>query len=142
MPYEYSEEVATADIAFRAWDATLEGLFIAAADATLNVMVEDLESIRPSIDREISIENDSLEMLLFNFLNEIIYYKDADVLFLRVRSVRIQENGLYRVHANCKGEKFAPERHHSRVDVKAITLHRFTLKKTNAYWEAFAVLDI
>ena len=42
MPYEYLEDVATADIAFRAWEPTLEGVFVAAADATMNVMVEDL----------------------------------------------------------------------------------------------------
>jgi SHS2 domain-containing protein len=143
MPYEYSEEVATADIAFRAWGQTLEGVFVAAADATVNIMVEELESIRPAVGREMEIENDSLEMLLFNSLNEIIYYKDAEGLLLRVPSVRIeQKNGSYVLHAKGSGEEIDPKRHQSRVDVKAVTLHRFSLKEADGGWEASVVLDI
>ena len=33
MPYEFLEDVATADIAFRAWGETLEETFVAAATA-------------------------------------------------------------------------------------------------------------
>ncbi|MBD0304867.1 MAG: archease, partial [Tolypothrix sp. T3-bin4] len=33
MPYEFLDDVATADIAFRAWGKDLEELFIAAGDA-------------------------------------------------------------------------------------------------------------
>ena len=46
MPYTYLEEIAIADIAFRATGKTQEELFAAAADATVNVMVEDLATIR------------------------------------------------------------------------------------------------
>jgi SHS2 domain-containing protein len=35
-----------------------------------------------------------------------------------------------------------PERHPARVDVKAVTLRRFSLKKTGDVWEAFVILDI
>src|SRR5437867_10487586 len=112
MPYEYSEEVATADIAFRATAATVEELFIAAADAMVNVMVEELESIQPLIKREINLENESLEMLLFDVLNEIVYYKDAESLLLRLRLARIQQNmGRYTLHAEAHGETIQPDRH-------------------------------
>ena len=77
MPYEYLEDVATANIAFRAWAPTLEGVFVAAADATMNVMVEELASIQPVVDRLITLENTSLEMLLFDFLQELIYQKSG-----------------------------------------------------------------
>ena len=43
MPYTYLEEIAIADIAFRATGKTEEEVFAAAADATVNVMVEDLD---------------------------------------------------------------------------------------------------
>ncbi|HEY9296088.1 MAG TPA: archease, partial [Phormidium sp.] len=45
MPYEFLEDVATADIAFHAWGKDLEELFIAAGDATLNVMIDNLDAI-------------------------------------------------------------------------------------------------
>jgi SHS2 domain-containing protein len=143
MPYEYLEEVATADIAFRAWDPALEGVFVAAADATMNVMVEELASIRAIVDREIKLENSSLEMLLFDFLQALIYYKDAEILLLRVPTIRIeQKDQNYVLQARASGEKLDSERHHTRVDVKAVTLHHFSLRKTDEVWEAFAILDI
>ena len=143
MPYEYLEEVATADIAFRAWDPDLDGVFIAAADATMNVMVEDLASIRPVIKRDLKIENASLELLLFDLLQELIYYKDAEALFLRVTEIRIgQKSHSYLLLARCSGEKLDPERHHTRVDVKAVTMHRFSLQRIGDIWEAFIVLDV
>ena len=151
MPYEYLEEVATADIAFRAWDLALEGVFVAAADATMNVMVEDLASIRPVVEREIKLENTSLEMLLFDFLQELIYYKDAETLLLRAPPIRSEQPAIrieqkdhrYVLHAKCRGEKLESEgRHTTRVDVKAVTLHRFSLKKADDVWEAFVILDI
>jgi SHS2 domain-containing protein len=143
MPYEYLEDVATADIAFRAWDEVLENLFITAADATMNVMVEQLDSIRPLAERDIALEDSSLEMLLFNFLHELIYYKDAATLLLRVPQVRINEkNNGYTLQAKARGETLEPERHLTRVDVKAITMHRFSLMKRDDLWEAFVILDI
>ena len=47
MPYRYLEDIATADVAFEAWGDTLEEMFVAAADATMNVMVSDLDTIAP-----------------------------------------------------------------------------------------------
>jgi len=47
MSYEFLEDVAIADIAFRAWGKDLEQLFLTAGDATINVMIENLDSIEP-----------------------------------------------------------------------------------------------
>ena len=143
MSYEYLEDVATADIAFRAWAPTLEGAFVAAADATMNVMVEDLASIQPVVERAIRLENPSLEMLLFDFLQEIIYYKDAETLLLRVPTLQIApQDHRYVLQAQGSGERLKAARHHTRADVKAITLHRFALHQADDVWEAFVILDI
>lgn len=143
MPYQFLEDVATADIAFEAWGDTLEALFSAAADATMNVMVEDLDSIRREETRELTVENDAVDMLLFDFLQELIYYKDAEKLMLRVPKVRIEErDSLYKLQAAAEGEQLDLDRHHTRVDVKAVTLHRFRVEKTDRGWEASVILDI
>lgn len=143
MPYEYLEDVATADIAFRVWDETLEKTFVAAGEATMNVMVEDLESIRPSEKRDIKLENDALDMLLFDFLQEFIYYKDSELLLLRVPEVKIEEkDSRYVLTARGEGEELNKERHEMRVDVKAVTFHRFNLEQTEQGWEATVILDI
>ncbi|MBD0300790.1 MAG: archease [Tolypothrix sp. T3-bin4] len=143
MPYEFLEDVATADIAFHAWGKDLEELFIAAGDATINVMIDNLDAIALKETRTFTLENDELDMLLFNFLQEFIYYKDSELLLLRAQQVQIEEkDGEYYLSAVTQGEMLDLERHEQRVDVKAVTLHRFQLKKTDDGWTAMVILDI
>jgi SHS2 domain-containing protein len=47
MPYKYLEEIGTADIVFEATGRDLPQLFSDAADATINVMIENIEAIQP-----------------------------------------------------------------------------------------------
>jgi SHS2 domain-containing protein len=143
MPYEFLEDVTLADIGFRAWGADLAETFIAAADAVMNVMVEDLDSLEPRQERQITAAHEALDMLLFDFLQELVYYKDAEQLMLRVRQVDIeQRQGQYCLTATARGEPLDPDRHHPRVDVKAITLHRFRLQQSEHGWEAAVIVDI
>ena len=143
MSYEFLEDIAIADIAFRAWGKDLEELFVAAGDATINTMIENLDEIEPEETQTFSLENDELDLLLFNFLQELIYYKDSKQLLLRVQQVQISEkNGLHQLTAVAQGETLDPKRHQQRVDVKAVTLHRFQLEKTDNGWTAMVILDI
>ncbi len=143
MPYEFLEDIATADIAFRAWGKDLPELFQAAGDATINVMIEDLDTIEFKEQRGFSLENDALDMLLFNFLQEFIYYKDSEQLLLRASQVQVEKkNSQHELTAFTQGEKLDPHRHQQRVDVKAVTLHRFELEKTDDGWTAMVILDI
>jgi len=109
----------------------------------MNAMVEDLETIQPHDTRQLSVEHEALDMLLFNFLQELVYYKDAEQLLLRIQQLRIADDRQpYILHATAVGERIDPDRHHMRVDVKAVTLHRFSLTQTERGWEATVILDI
>lgn len=143
MPYEFLEDVAIADIAFRAWGKDLEETFGAAAEATMNVMVENLDAIEPVEERAIEVVQEAADLLLFDFLQELIYYKDSERLLLRVKNIRIDKEDLgYRLRARARGEVIDPERHQLRVDVKAVTLHQFRLEQTLDGWETQVILDI
>ena len=143
MPYEFVDELTVADIAFRAWGRDVEETFVSAADAVMNAMVEDLDAIQPHDTRILSVEHEALDMLLFNFLQELVYYKDAEQLLLRVQQLRIADDRQpYTLHATAVGEPIDPDRHRMRVDVKAVTLHRFSLTQTERGWEATVILDI
>jgi len=143
MPFRYLDDIATADAAFEAWGKTDDELFISAADAALNVMVEDLDSIGSKEERTIRCIAESYEMLLYHLLEEIIYLKDAEQLFLRIRNVVIEGSpGRFHLTAGAYGERIDPSRHELIVDVKAVTLHRFSLARTDEGWKAIVVLDI
>jgi SHS2 domain-containing protein len=143
MPYHYLEDVGTADIAFEAIGRDLAQLFSAAADATMNVMIDNLQAIEPRETRHIELSSDEIDMLLFDFLQELIYFKDAERLLLRVRDARIEErDGHYCLKAQTAGETLDAARHHQRADVKAVTLHGFSVQKEDDSWKARVLLDI
>ncbi|MHC1744342.1 MAG: archease [Syntrophobacteraceae bacterium] len=143
MPYRYLDDIATADAAFEARGQTIEEMFAAAADATMNVMVEDLGSIRRRASKRFDLEADDLEMLLFALLQELIFFKDAERLLLRVFDVRVWTDGnRARLVADTAGEEIDPSRHALIVDVKAVTLHKYRVAQTADGWEATVILDI
>lgn len=143
MPYKYLEETAIADIAFEARGKTLSELFQSAADATTNVMVEDLDSIEMKESRAFKEQNKELDLLLFDFLQEIIYYKDSEQLMLKAPVVNIVEKGgIFFLSTTFKGELLNPQKHEQRVDVKAVTLHQFSVEKDSEGWRAHVILDI
>jgi len=143
MPYKFLEEIATADIAFEATGRDLPELFSDAADATMNVMIDNLDAIEARETRQIELSNDKIDMLLFDFLQELIYFKDAERLLLRVRHAQIDEkHKKYFLKAEAVGEPLDAERHLQRADVKAVTLHDFSVEKENGGWKARVLLDI
>ena len=143
MPFHYLENIGTADIAFEATGRDLPELFTAAADATMNVMIDNLDAIESRETRQIELSNDNIEMLLFDFLQELIYFKDAKRLLLRVREAQIvQKDEVYFLRAKVAGERLDDVRHQQRADVKAVTLHRFSVRECDGVWKARVLLDI
>jgi len=143
MAYRYLEEFGTADIAFEATGRDLPELFMAAADATMNVMIDNLDGIEPRETLQIELSNDNIDMLLFDLLQELIFLKDAERLLLRIREVQVaQKDENYFVKATAEGEPLDAERHHQRADVKAVTLHDFSVERTQSGWKARVLLDI
>jgi len=140
--YRFLEDIATADLAFEATGKTREELFVSAAEALeeSQVKTEDLEL---KIEKKIKLENDTLDKLLFDFLNELIYFKDAEQLAFANLALRIEETTKgYTLKGMVKGEKLDPKRHELRTDVKAVTKHKFGIQETPEGYKATVVLDI
>lgn len=143
MPYRYLEDIATADVAFEARGKDLEEVFISAADAATNVMVEDLDSIQRREALHIEAQNRELDLLLYSFLSEIVFIKDARRLLLRFDKVEIEERaGIYCLRAKAWGSPIDPGRQRLKADVKAITLHRLSLVEAGDGWRATVVVDV
>ena len=135
MPYEFLDDGVTSDVTFHAWGASLEELFSAAADATLNVMVRSVESVRPLETRSASVEADALDLLLMRFLDELIYRKDVEELLLRAKELHV-DTERNRVQTVLTGERIDPKRHELVADVKAVTLHDLRVERTETGWDA------
>jgi SHS2 domain-containing protein len=143
MPYKFLEDLSIADAAFEATGSTLKEVFESSALAVTNTMIRNTESIEQKVKKEIKVESDTVEMLLFNFLQELVFYKDAEQLVFSKFDVDITPKGKkWKLSATAYGEKLDRERHQWVVDVKAVTLHHFELKETASGWRAQVILDI
>jgi SHS2 domain-containing protein len=143
MSYKFLENLAIADVAFEATGKNLRELFESAASAVTNTMVKDLKAIEQKEKRKIEVEAENIEMLLFNFLQEIIFYKDAEaLLFNKFEIDIIPKKGGWKLVVTAYGEKINPKKHEQLVDVKAVTLHDYEVKETKDGWYARIILDV
>lgn len=143
MPYRFQDEVSTADVAFEAWGETQEELFISSAAALLRTMAAAPDLVAREVELTIRLEHQELDLLLWSFMQELIYYKDARRLLLHADRVRIEEReGDFRLEATVSGEQIHSGRHRLLVDVKAVTLHRFQVAFRDNLWRAVVELDV
>jgi len=80
-------EGPTSDLALRLRGRTLEAVFAAAAEAFLAATVEEPAAVRPTLRRELRLEEPDLELLLLRFVNELVWLRDASELLLRPERV-------------------------------------------------------
>lgn len=143
MPYEFLEDWATADVSFEARGKDLEELFTSAWDATLNTMVSEIETIQPEVEIHVSLAEEALDLLLVDFLQEQIFYKDSERLLLRVGRIQIRrQEEEWDLEADLAGQVLDRNRHEERADVKAVTLHGLVVEERDQGWYARVLLDV
>lgn len=138
MKYKFFEDLATADIAFEAEGSDLNELFEACALATFDIMV-DLKSVNPKVRKIINLDEKNTEDLLFAFIEELIYLKDVETMLFSKFKIKVIGNSL---EAEIYGEKINQKEHRLKIDIKAITLHKFEVKKVKNKWIARVIVDI
>jgi SHS2 domain-containing protein len=132
----------TADVAADLTGRTLEELFASAAQA-LTDTITDLAAVRPSVTQSITLDAGSLEDLLVDWLNELLYRFEVQNLLVSDAAVRLREaGGRWYLEANAAGEPFDPAKHPSRVLVKSATYHGLNVTQEHGTWKARIVFDI
>jgi SHS2 domain-containing protein len=143
VAYSYVDNVAGSDAAFEATGRTMEELFVSAWNATLNTMIENPESIDTVSLRSIRITAREADLLLHDFLQKLIFFKDATRELLMVKRVRlIHTRNRYKLRARLMGEPIDTSRHNMIVDIKAVTLYRLAVVACTSGWRATVVLDV
>ncbi len=141
--FRFIDDMATADVAFQAWGSSYEKMCVSAVEAVLHVLVNEPQAVQLNEEREVELEDDDQDMLLFQLLQEVIYWKDTDKLLLRVKSCRLKERAEgWTLSAVLAGERIDPSRHQINVDVKAVTMHEYCVTEEKKGWEATVVLDV
>ncbi|MDP6547551.1 MAG: archease [Candidatus Woesearchaeota archaeon] len=140
--YKILEDIAIADIAIESYGKDLNELFENAAFAVFEESA-NLSNVEEKIKKNIKIDADNIEDLLFDFLSEILFLKDTDSVLFKKTKVKIDKNdGKYSLSAELTGEEINREKHELRNDIKAITLHMFKIEKVKEGYKALVVVDV
>ena len=139
--YEFLEEVALADCAVDVEGSDLDDLFATAAAALADVMV-DPATVPSTVERTITLTAPQLDLLLYDWLSELIYRKDRDGEVFTRAEVRVSGTGPFELTARAHGGVLDPEKTALRADAKAVTFHQFALERRGAGWRARIVIDI
>ena len=129
----------TADLGLRIRAPDLDTLFSEAGRALFAVIVENVDAVEPRRELRIELDGDDRELLLFDWLKELLYYFDSQHLLFSRFQVHVSDTGL---KGSAWGEPLDRSRHSLLHEVKAITYHGLTVERTDQGWLAEVIVDI
>ncbi|MEW6543595.1 MAG: archease [Nitrospirota bacterium] len=141
--FRFLDDVALADSAFEASGDSPSELFQAAARAVIETMVNPL-TVTPAWRRAIERQAPDPASLLFDWLSDLVYLKDAEGIAFHDVDVAVVQGpgGDWRLRGTVTGEPIDQGRHELRADVKAVTKHLYEVRQEGTRWTARVVLDI
>jgi len=134
----------TADVQVRSWGSSLEEAFSQTAYSLMATITPNLKKITPKVERELTVEAEDKEALLFDFLSEFLYIFDVDeLIFNQIHVHSIEKfNDNYKLRATLIGEKFDLGKHEIGIEVKAITYSFLNIEEKHESTIIDIVFDI
>jgi SHS2 domain-containing protein len=129
----------TADVGLFVEAPDRQTLFAEAGRALLSVLVEKPEAVRPQREVVIEVDGAEADYLLFDWLNELLFWFEREHLLLAEFDVTFNSNGL---RSTARGEPLDHDRHEPSHEIKAITYHELEVKQTENGWQARFIVDI
>ena len=140
MSYEFFDH--TGDIGVRVRAATVSDLFADAA-AALTATLVDPSTVLGREREWVALSAPSLELLLVDWLNDLVFRFDVDEFVAARVSPRIdQQEDEWKLEATIEGEHLEPARHRVKLLVKGVTYHQLEIVKTDRGFETSVIFDI
>lgn len=118
------------DVIVEAYGNTLEDAFANSARGLVNTMFE-LSEVSPDMEFAIYAEGHDLKSLLYNWLEKVMLIMLIDNILISDSTIIISGcNGMYSINAVAKGEHTDLEKHHYKIEIKAITYHEMEIKQS------------
>jgi SHS2 domain-containing protein len=133
----------TADIGMEIFGRTPKELFAYAAEAMLDVMIQDSGSNETSAESEMktfSVEGRDREDLMANFLREVLYLFNGKGWV--AGQCKIMECSTKRLVAQLIGEPFNKKKHSIKTEIKAVTYSGLSIEKVKPGWRARVIFDV
>jgi SHS2 domain-containing protein len=106
-------------------------------------MIKDPAKLKAKEEMKISLEAKDEEHLLHDFLEELLFLKDAKLLLFGKYELKIRKGGKgLMLIGTLRGELLDPKKQELLVDAKAISWHMFKIEKSAKGYEAFFIVDV
>ncbi len=129
----------TADIGIRVKSPTLKGLFKTSAIALIKCAVK-VRKMEYKINEEITLSATSLDELFKMWLSRLLFlFSSEGKIFTKIKINNMSDTKLSAV---LTGDLFDQTRHRLNTDLKAITHHKLSVKKTRQGFEATFIIDV
>jgi SHS2 domain-containing protein len=135
------EGVALADYALDLTASDLDDLFATAADALLSLMA-DPATVRFARTHRLSLAASDVELLLHDWLAELIFLKDRDRELFGSARVRVTPGPPASLAGEIRGATIDAATMALRSDPKAVTLHQLAVERAGDGWRARVVVDV
>lgn len=140
--FRFLEEIALADIGFEAEGESVEDVFRGATQALLESMANPV-TVSGEWERSIERTDVDLSSLLFEWLSDMVYWKDAAGVVYREAPLTLTREGEgWLLRARLIGAPVNQQTQELHADVKGVTKHLYELKQTGDRWKARVVLDV
>lgn len=142
--FRFLDDIAVADMAFEAEGDSLQALFDAATQALIESLA-DPASVAQTWQQTLDLEEPDIETLLFEWLNRLVYLKDAQAVVFHHATLWLDstpDRSGWRLHADLVGAPVDPSTQELRSDVKSVTKHLYTVIQNETRWKARVVLDV
>ena len=142
MGYDLLDEGTFADVAVKCDAETLETLFKYNAEALVAIILKNTNDIKGDLTKEIRLQAEEPDLLLLDFMNELIYQKDVNNLLLLPGRIQIErKDDLFSITASMRGDRIS-KKCSFVVDVKAATMHELKVSEEKGSWNSFMILDV
>jgi SHS2 domain-containing protein len=129
----------TADIGIEVWGKTKKELFGNAVEAMFDLMV-DIQYINAVEEKNVKVAGADIEDLLVNFLREELYLFNGKKWI--VKQCKLLKLTAGQIVAQVQGESYDSDKHQLKKEIKAVTYHGISVKKTNQSWKAKIIFDV
>ncbi len=126
MPYEQFDH--TADVGVKAWGEGLEEAVREIARGMFDV-ITDIDTVDAVEEKVVEVESDSLEMLVVDFLSELVFVFEVEGMVFSDFEIEIHEDDSYRLKARCFGEKMDLQKHPQGSAIKAVSYHEIEVDR-------------
>ena len=134
----------TADLGIEVEAPDRDSLFAEAAIALADT-VTPVAAIASTIERRLELEAADEELLLVDFLSEILFLFETDGTIFGAAEVRLEGDGQrppVELHAVLRGEEYDEARHPQHTVVKAVTYHGLRVWRDGERWRARVLFDL